>query len=75
MDTREKASFPDTGGTEIRNPESGGVAARTHAFMDSFGLRIPILMAPMAGANPPALAAAVARAGGMGALGAVYNEP
>lgn len=46
-----------------------------HAFCTRFGLRLPILEAPMAGACPPELAAAVARAGGMGALGALPLSP
>jgi nitronate monooxygenase len=44
---------------------------RARAFCDRFGLQRPVLMAPMAGASPPALAAAVAEAGGMGACGAM----
>ena len=48
---------------------------RAQAFCDRFGLRLPILEAPMAGACPPALAAAVANAGGMGAMGAVLTQP
>ena len=48
---------------------------RAEAFCQRFGLRIPILMAPMAGACPPALAAAVATAGGMGACGALLMSP
>lgn len=44
-------------------------------FCDRFGLAVPILMAPMAGACPPALAAAVAEAGGMGAAGVVLDPP
>jgi nitronate monooxygenase len=49
--------------------------ARAAAFCERFGLRLPILLAPMAGASPPALAAAVANAGGMGALGALNTTP
>lgn len=49
--------------------------ARAAAFCARFGLRRPILQAPMAGACPPALAAAVARAGGMGGLGALMSTP
>jgi nitronate monooxygenase len=45
--------------------------ARAEAFCRRYALRIPILMAPMAGACPPSLAAAVATAGGMGACGAL----
>ena len=43
--------------------------ARAHAFAECYGLRAPVLMAPMAGACPPALAGAVANGGGMGAAG------
>ncbi len=49
--------------------------ARTLAFCDRFGLRVPILLAPMAGACPPALSVAVANAGGMGACGALLLDP
>ncbi len=48
---------------------------RAHAFADRFGTRIPLLLAPMAGACPVALSAAVAEAGGMGALGALLLQP
>lgn len=47
---------------------------RAVAFCRRFGLRAPILQAPMAGACPAALAAAVANAGGMGGLGALLSE-
>ena len=46
---------------------------RADAFCRRFGLTVPILQAPMAGACPPALAAAVARAGGMGGMGALLS--
>lgn len=49
-------------------------AARAAAFCEAYGLKIPILLAPMAGSTPPALAAAVARAGGMGAFGALLSR-
>ena len=48
---------------------------RAEAFCARFGLRAPILAAPMAGACPPALAAAVADAGGLGACGALLLSP
>lgn len=48
---------------------------RARAFCTLYGLEIPVLMAPMAGASPPALAAAVANAGGMGACGALPLSP
>jgi nitronate monooxygenase len=49
--------------------------ARVAAFMARFGLRVPILMAPMAGYCPPGLAIAVANAGGMGGCGALLMPP
>lgn len=48
---------------------------RAQAFCDAFGLRVPILMAPMAGACPASLAIAVANAGGMGGCGALIMPP
>ncbi|MET4702213.1 nitronate monooxygenase [Constrictibacter sp. MBR-5] len=48
---------------------------RTRAFMDAYRLRIPVLLAPMAGACPPGLSVAVGRAGGMGACGALLMQP
>lgn len=48
--------------------------ARAAAFCEAYALGLPIIMAPMAGACPPALAAAVGRAGGMGA-GGMMGEP
>jgi nitronate monooxygenase len=49
--------------------------ARTEAFYSAFGLTIPVLMAPMAGASPASLAIAVARAGGLGGCGALLMQP
>jgi nitronate monooxygenase len=51
------------------------VLQRVREFCDRYGLRIPILEAPMAGACPPGLAIAVAEAGGMGANGVVLDHP
>lgn len=48
---------------------------RAAEFCRRFGLRVPILQAPMAGACPVGLAAAVANAGGMGGLGALMTAP
>jgi len=48
---------------------------RVQAFCERFGLTVPILQAPMAGACPVSLAAAVANAGGMGGMGALLTEP
>src|SRR5262245_38741807 len=46
---------------------------RTTAFCARFGLKLPILLAPMAGACPVGLSIAVANAGGMGAMGALLT--
>jgi nitronate monooxygenase len=48
---------------------------RATAFASTLGLRVPILLAPMAGACPPSLSIAVARAGALGACGAVLMQP
>jgi nitronate monooxygenase len=48
---------------------------RAEAFCAAYDLRIPILLAPMAGACPAALSIAVARAGGMGACGGLLMQP
>lgn len=49
--------------------------ARAEAFCAAFGLRIPVLVAPMAGACPASLSIAVAGAGGLGGCGAVAMQP
>src|SRR3954468_15590672 len=49
--------------------------SRAAAFCERFGLRAPILLAPMAGACPPSLSIAVAHAGGLGACGALLLQP
>lgn len=51
------------------------VQSRVADFCARYGLRLPVLMAPMAGACPPALGAAVANAGDMGACGALLMSP
>ncbi|MGE0416860.1 MAG: NAD(P)H-dependent flavin oxidoreductase [Acetobacteraceae bacterium] len=56
-------------------PDPHPVLARAEAFCAAYGLRLPILMAPMAGACPPSLAAAVAAAGGLGACGVLTMQP
>ena len=58
-----------------RRRVSVSVQGRVEEFCRRFGLRVPILQAPMAGACPPALAIAVASAGGMGGAGAVNDSP
>lgn len=49
--------------------------ARAQGFCAGLGLRIPVLLAPMAGACPPSLSIAVASTGGLGACGAVVMQP
>lgn len=48
---------------------------RAARFCEEYGLEVPILLAPMAGACPPSLSVAVANAGGMGAMGALMTRP
>jgi nitronate monooxygenase len=57
------------------SPESVRPADRAAAFCSRYGLKAPVLLAPMAGACPPALSIAVANAGGMGAMGALLARP
>src|SRR5437763_10722261 len=49
--------------------------ARAQRFANRLGIRLPILLAPMAGACPPSLSIAVANAGGLGACGALMMKP
>lgn len=49
--------------------------SRAAAFCDRFGLRLPIFLAPMAGACPPSSSIAVMRAGGFGACAALLMQP
>ncbi len=49
--------------------------ARAESFCKANDLRVPILLAPMAGACPPSLSIAVANAGGLGACGALLMQP
>ena len=48
---------------------------RAQAFCSQFGLRLPIMLSPMAGVPAPALSVAVANAGGLGACGALLMTP
>ncbi|GAB2584051.1 nitronate monooxygenase [Dyella jejuensis] len=45
------------------------------SLTQQLGIACPLIQAPMAGANTPALAAAVSAAGGLGSLGVGYVEP
>src|SRR5687768_10740547 len=53
----------------------GAPLHRVDAFCETYGLRVPILLAPMAGACPVSLSVAVANAGGLGAAGVLFMEP
>jgi len=57
----------------VSHPDTA--VARAQSFCADYELRIPVLMAPMAGACPPSLAIAVGNAGGMGACGALPLQP
>ncbi|SEK84657.1 nitronate monooxygenase [Pseudoxanthomonas sp. GM95] len=48
---------------------------RSQDFCARFGVRLPVLLAPMAGACPVPLSTALANAGSMGAMGAVLSTP
>lgn len=48
---------------------------RVETFLNRLGIRLPILLAPMAGTCPPSLSIAVANAGGLGACGALMMKP
>ena len=56
-------------------PTSHSALARAEAFCQAYALRIPILLAPMAGACPSSLSIAVASAGGLGACGGLLMQP
>ena len=48
---------------------------RAASFCARYGFKVPLMLAPMAGASPASLSIAVANAGGMGALGALLTPP
>jgi nitronate monooxygenase len=55
--------------------EISKAVVRAEKFAARLGIRLPVLLAPMAGASPVSLSAAVANAGGMGACGALLMKP
>jgi nitronate monooxygenase len=55
--------------------KSSSPLKRAESFANHLNIRIPILLAPMAGASPPSLSIAVANAGGLGACGALMMKP
>ena len=56
-------------------PKLNSARRRAEEFCERYGLQVPILQAPMAGACPASLAIAVANAGGMGGMGALTSAP
>jgi nitronate monooxygenase len=56
-------------------PSIHPAVSRAEAFCAAYDLRIPILLAPMAGASPASLSIAVANAGGLGACGGLLMQP
>jgi nitronate monooxygenase len=48
---------------------------RAEAFCERFGLRVPILLAPMGSVSAPSLSIAVANAGGLGSCGVLLMQP
>ena len=47
---------------------------RAEAFCKRFGVKLPILLAPMAGVSPPSLSIAMMNAGSLGACGALLMQ-
>lgn len=56
------------------NRSTRAARERADAFCSAYGITVPILLAPMAGACSPGLSIAVANAGGMGAMGALMAD-
>ncbi len=52
-----------------------GISDNVRSFCSDYGLDLPVLMAPMAGASPVGLSVAVANAGAMGGCGALLMSP
>jgi nitronate monooxygenase len=71
----QKSSKHDLAEEETEMDKINGPLKRAAAFCARFGMQVPILAAPMAGACPARLAIAVANAGGMGAMGALLSTP
>lgn len=59
----------------MANQNYSSLVKRAEDFAQSLGIRLPILLAPMAGACPASLSIAVANTGGLGACGALMMKP
>ena len=64
-----------TGIGRVMTPAAPTPRARSLAFCKRYGLKFPVIEAPMAGACPAGLAIAAANAGSMGAFGALLSSP
>ncbi|MFT3804925.1 MAG: nitronate monooxygenase [Burkholderiaceae bacterium] len=62
-------------GSNARNINGEPMAILSTRLNEAFGLRYPVVSAPMAFAAGGALAAAVSRAGGLGLIGGGYGDP
>jgi nitronate monooxygenase len=67
-----EVTFVLTGNAEARIDDPRERAAH---FCAKYRLKMPLLLAPMAGACPASLSVAVANAGSMGAMGALLTKP
>jgi nitronate monooxygenase len=61
--------------TAAKNEMTMSIRERVDTFCRRFGARVPVLLAPMAGASAPPLSIAVMSAGGFGAAGALMMTP
>jgi nitronate monooxygenase len=59
----------------MSNKNGSSPHMRAEGLANRLGVRLPILLAPMAGACAPSLSIAVANAGGLGACGALLMTP
>ena len=66
----DNAAYARYTGHMISEDASSRPLPRAEAFCAKYGLKLPVVLAPMAGACPTTLSIAVANAGGMGAMGA-----
>jgi len=57
------------------DPSRASISKRTTEFCSRFGLKVPILLGPMAGVPAPGLSVAVCNAGGLGSCGALLFGP
>jgi nitronate monooxygenase len=61
--------------SRMSTPTTQSISNRVKSFQTRFGLQMPIVLAPMAGASEPSLSIALERVGSMGACGALLMKP